>query len=122
MASGDVSEDINISIPASDDNLNEDTSLGINDSNEDTSLNPDDSEKFDVDVSSDETVSGHADKKVCELCGLDLPLEDFYKSDSSPDKLATKCKKCARKSYAVTALEEIRKCKIQILHSIRKTF
>ena len=100
LTSDDVSEDINI--PSNDDN-----SLGITDSDEDTSLNLDDSDKLDVDVSSDETVSGHADKKVCELCGLELPLDDFYKSDSSPDKLATKCKKCARKSYAVTALEEI---------------
>lgn len=109
LTSEDASEDINMSISSNADNSNEDTSLGITDSDEDTSLNTDDSDK-DVDVSSDadETVSDHADKKVCELCGLELPLEDFYKSDSSPDKLAVKCKKCARKSYAVTALEEIR--------------
>lgn len=104
----DASEDINMVIP-SNDNSNEDTSVGISDSDENTSLNRDDSDNDD-DVSSDadETVSDHADKKVCGLCGLELPLEDFYKSDSSPDNLAAKCKKCARKSYAVTALEEIR--------------
>ncbi|KAF5062763.1 hypothetical protein DSECCO2_301500 [anaerobic digester metagenome] len=113
LSSEDVSEDINMGIPSNDDNLEEDASFGITDLDGNTPLNQDDSDKLYVDVSSDsdETASEcpeHADKKVCELCGLELPLEDFYKSDSSPDNLATKCKKCARKSYAVTALEEIR--------------
>ncbi|SCG85432.1 hypothetical protein [Methanobacterium congolense] len=109
LSSEDVSEDINKNIPSNDVNSNEDTSLGIKYSDENLSLNKDDSDKLDVDVSSDadETASNHVDKKVCALCGLELPSEDFCKSDSSPDNLATKCKKCSRKSYAVTALEEI---------------
>lgn len=107
LTSEDVSKDVNMGIPSNVDNANDDTSLGITDS-EDTPLNSDDSNKMDMNVYLDETVSDHVDKKVCELCGLELPLEDFYKSNSSPDKLATKCKKCSRKSYAITALEEIR--------------
>ncbi len=45
--------------------------------------------------------------KICEICGLELPLKNFYKSDSSTDNFTMKCKDCFRKSYAVKALEQI---------------
>ena len=45
--------------------------------------------------------------KICEICGIDLNIKKFYKSDSSPDGYSTKCKGCTRKSYATNALEKI---------------
>ena len=45
--------------------------------------------------------------KICEICGVDLDSDNFYKSDSSQDGFSLKCKKCSRKSYAAHALEKI---------------
>ncbi len=45
--------------------------------------------------------------KICKVCGLDLDSSNFCKNDSSQDGFSIKCKKCSRKSYAVTALEKI---------------
>ena len=46
-------------------------------------------------------------RKICKVCGLNLDSANFYKDDSSQDDLSVECKKCSRKSYAVTALEKI---------------
>jgi len=48
------------------------------------------------------------ENKLCEVCGEKLDLENFYKSDDSPDGYGTVCKECSRKSHAAKAIVEIR--------------
>jgi hypothetical protein len=43
--------------------------------------------------------------KICKVCGVDLDIKNFYKSDSSKDGYSVKCKGCIRKSYATNALK-----------------
>jgi len=48
------------------------------------------------------------ENKLCEVCGEKLDLENFYKSDDSPDGYGTVCKNCSKKSHAAKAIAEIR--------------
>lgn len=47
--------------------------------------------------------------KVCNHCGRELPLDEFYKKKDSPDGLYGTCKEChreaSRKSYAKRKVE-----------------
>ena len=47
--------------------------------------------------------------KVCNHCGRELPLDDFYKKKDSPDGLQSTCKEChreaSRKSYGKRKME-----------------
>ena len=65
----------------------------------------------DIDVSegqSNNDSDNSIEHKICEVCGVDLDSDNFFKSDSSQDGLSMKCKDCSRKSYAANALEKIR--------------
>lgn len=52
--------------------------------------------------------SNEIENKQCAVCGKKLDLDEFYKSDDSPDGLTTICKECSRKSHAAKAIVEIR--------------
>lgn len=47
--------------------------------------------------------------KVCNHCGRELPLDNFYKKKDAPDGLQRTCKEChreaSRKSYAKRKVE-----------------
>ncbi len=47
--------------------------------------------------------------KICIICNHSLPFSKFFKSDDSEDGYSEKCKECSRKSYAVKALNELKK-------------
>ena len=48
-------------------------------------------------------------KKVCEFCGEELPVSEFYNNHNNPDGLTTNCKRCLKERRASNALNEILK-------------
>ncbi|MDO9044563.1 MAG: DEAD/DEAH box helicase family protein [Methanobacteriaceae archaeon] len=47
--------------------------------------------------------------KICESCGEELPLEEFYKSKAEKDGLSRKCKLCLKKVSAYKGIKELRR-------------
>ena len=47
--------------------------------------------------------------KICEFCGEELPLEEFYKSKAEKDGLSRKCKLCLKKVSAYKGIKELRR-------------
>ncbi len=47
--------------------------------------------------------------KICESCGEELPLEEFYKSKAEKDGLSRKCKLCLKKDSAYKGIKELRR-------------
>ena len=47
--------------------------------------------------------------KLCEFCGEELSVSEFYTNHNNPDGLATSCKRCMKEHRACNALNEILK-------------